>query len=37
MLKRIKAKMCILTPKIHNLPQVIYISWLGMEWFIPKY
>lgn len=23
-------------PHIHNLPQVIYIKWLGYEWFIKK-
>lgn len=26
----------MLTPHIHNLPQVIYIKWFGYEWFIPK-
>lgn len=25
-----------LIPKVHNLPQVIYISWLGCEWFVKK-
>lgn len=25
-----------LIPKVHNLPQVIYINWLGYEWFIKK-
>jgi hypothetical protein len=25
-----------ITPRIHNLPQVIYINWLGYEWFIEK-
>ena len=25
-----------LTPKIHNLPQVIYIKWFDFEWFIEK-
>lgn len=25
-----------LIPKVHNLPQIIYINWLGCEWFIPK-
>lgn len=23
-------------PHIHNLPQVIYINWLGYDWFIYK-
>lgn len=25
-----------LIPKVHNLPQVIYINWFGYEWFIKK-
>ena len=23
-------------PKIHNLPQVIYINWAGYDWYIKK-
>lgn len=37
MIKRIKYWLCELTPKIHNLPQVIYIKWFGYEWIIKKY
>ena len=36
MITRIKYWLCELTPKIHNLPQVIYIKWLGYEWVIKK-
>lgn len=25
-----------ITPRIHNLPQVIYIRWLDYEWIIQK-
>ena len=25
-----------ITPRIDNLPQVVYIRWLGYEWVIPK-
>lgn len=25
-----------LIPKIHNLPQVIYIRWLDRDWYIKK-
>ena len=36
MIKRIKYWLCGLMPKIHNLPQVIYIKWLGYEWIVKK-
>lgn len=35
-IKDLKMWLCKLIPKVHNLPQVIYINWLGYEWFIPK-
>lgn len=25
-----------ITPRIDNLPQCIFIRWLGCEWFFPK-
>lgn len=33
---RLKLIFAKLAPKIHNLPQVIYIQWLGYEWIIEK-
>ena len=36
MKQKIKLFLCDITPRIHNLPQVIYIRWLGYEWIIPK-
>ena len=35
-IREIKLKLQRLVPRIHNLPKVIYISWLGYEWFIEK-
>lgn len=33
-----KAKLILvnLIPKVHDLPQVIYIQWLGYEWIVKK-
>ena len=35
-IKRIKLVTIQLTPKLHILPQVIYIKWLGYEWMIRR-
>ena len=32
----IKLWLCRLKPRIHFLKDVIYINWLGYEWFIPR-
>lgn len=36
MLTRLKIWLGNLIPKVHNLPQVVYINWLGYDWFIEK-
>ena len=33
---KLKRRISFIIPIIHNLPQVIYISWLDNEYFIPK-
>lgn len=33
---KIQIMMINIIPKIHNLPQVIYIRWLWHEWIIRK-
>ena len=33
---KINDVLCKIKPHIHNLPKVIYIQWLGYEWFIRK-
>lgn len=35
-IKGLKILLGKLIPKVHNLPQVIYINWFGYEWFIKK-
>lgn len=35
-IRKLKIWIGRLIPKIHNLPEVIYINWLGYEWFIEK-
>ncbi len=35
-MKKFKYLIGKLVPKIHDLPQVIYINWLGFEWIIRK-
>lgn len=35
-IKDIKLKLTRLIPRIHNLPKVVYIYWLGRGWFIEK-
>lgn len=35
-IKNIKLIMSKLIPRIHNLPQVIYIRWLDSDWYIKK-
>lgn len=34
--KKLKILVSNLIPKVYNLPQVIYVNWLGYEWFIRK-
>ena len=34
--RKIKLFMYDITPRIHNLPQCLYIRWFGYEWIIPK-
>ena len=36
MVKSLKIWMSKLVPSIHNLPQVIYIRWMDMDWYIRK-
>lgn len=36
MIKRLKLVLVNLIPKVHNLPQVVYIQWFGYEWIIEK-
>lgn len=36
MIERIKIWMTKMIPQVHNLPQIIYINWMGYEWFIKK-
>ena len=36
MLTKLKLIVTRLIPRIHNLPQVIYVKWLGYEWFMTK-
>lgn len=36
MRQKIKNMLWEIKPRIHNLPKVIYIQWLGYEWFIRK-
>ena len=35
-MKNIKLWLWKLKPRIHFLRDVIYINWLGYEWFIPR-
>ena len=37
MIRKLKILLSKLIPKIHNLPQIIYINWLGYEWYITKH
>lgn len=37
MIRKLKMLSNKLIPRIYNLPQIIYINWLGYEWFITKY
>lgn len=37
MIIKIKLMLTWITPRIHNLRNVIYIKWIGKEWFIRKY
>lgn len=36
MIRRIKYWIEKIIPKIHNLPQVIYVRWMGRDWYIKK-
>lgn len=36
-MKYIKRIIYRLIPRIHILPQVIFVQWLGYEWFIQKW
>lgn len=36
MIKALKIILYKYIPKIHNLPQVIYINWVGYDWYIEK-
>ena len=36
MLAKLKLFTIKLVPRIHNLPQIIYIKWFDYEWFIKK-
>ena len=36
-IKEFKILLCKMIPKIHNLPQVIYINWLCFDWYIKKW
>lgn len=36
MKQKIKNMLWGIKPHIHNLPKLIYIKWLGYEWFIRK-
>lgn len=36
MIERIKRVLSKITPRIYNLPQVIFIKWMDMEFFIKK-
>ena len=35
-IKKLKLLLGKLIPKIHILPQVIYINWFGYDWYIKK-
>lgn len=35
-IRTVKLLLRKLIPHVHNLPQIIYINWLGFEWFIEK-
>lgn len=35
-IKELKILLGKLIPKIHILRDVIYINWLGYDWFMPK-
>ena len=37
MIRKLKILLSKLIPRIHNLPQIIYINWLGYEWYITKH
>ena len=36
MKKRMKIWMIKMIPRVYNLPQIIYVKWMGYEWFIKK-
>lgn len=36
MIEKIKTWINKMIPRIHNLPQIIYINWMDYEWFIRK-
>lgn len=36
MIERIKILINKMIPQVHNLPQIVYVSWMGYEWFIKK-
>ena len=36
-IRKLKMLLSKLIPRIYNLPQIIYINWLGYEWYITKY
>ena len=36
MIRKLKMLLNKFIPRIYNLPQVIYISWLDYEWYITK-
>ena len=37
MIRKLKILLSKLIPRIHNLSQIIYINWLGYEWYITKH
>lgn len=35
-IRELKIWLSKLVPRIHNLQEIIYINWLGYEWFFKK-
>ena len=33
---KLKTMINKIIPKVHNLPQVIYVRWMDKDWFIKK-
>lgn len=36
MIKKVQMLLMKVTPRIYDLPQVIYIRWLDRDWYIKK-